>query len=126
MSKRAEREIKRISIRYNLEQKKDKKVWDVLHDFKEVGYTSRQEFINDALLHYHKWLEAKEAASLPEGLESKFKRWMNEVLSDKVVNIADDRLRADNNPVKAEVENTGITDEEKETFDKSFDFLSSL
>lgn len=120
MGKRDGREIKRISIRYNLEQEKDRKVWDILHSLDTVDYISRQEFMNNAIIHYRKWLEAKEAAALPEGMETKFKRWMKEVLFESGVNITTERQEA------SDIKSTKVIDEKEEAFDKSLDFLSPL
>lgn len=72
--------MKRTSLRFNLHKEKSRNAWEALEDYKQFGYTSRQDFIRDAVTVYHGWLVKGNLPYTREELESEMKRWIQEVM----------------------------------------------
>lgn len=84
--------MKRSTIRFYLKNPKSRKAWDALGDYERFGYSTRQDFIQDAITAYHGWLESGTLPYTRSELESEMKRWMREVLMECSIPIQEQEL----------------------------------
>jgi len=113
-----------------MNRKRDKEVWELLHNLEDTGYSSLQDFIHDALLHYYKWVSEGRVPYLRSEIEAEFKRWMREVLSLEGVSINQGASAGANESPTAKKSEPGKEPEaveiEADTMSRAFDFLSTL
>jgi len=122
-----------------MNRKEDKEIWDMLRNLEAVGYTSLQEFANDAFSHYYKWLLERRVPYLRSEIEADFKRWMQEVLSLKEICISragEDKANgyssvetvkeAGKKVRKKAGEESETVEIEEDTMNRAYDFLSTL
>lgn len=122
--------LKRTSIRCNMSRKRDKEVWELLHNLTDTGYSSSQEFIHDALLHYYNWVLEGRVPYLRSEMEAEFKRWMGEVLTAKGVSISSEGTAGASGSPPGKMEEQAIKPKvaeiEEDAMNRAYDFLSTL
>lgn len=131
----SEQEVKRASFRFYLNRKEDKAIWDMLRNLEPVGYTSMQEFANDAFSCYYNWLLNQRVPYLRSEIEADFKQWMREVLATEgtcVVRAGQATASGDSGAAAVKPDDANMQKEEPEaaieedTLNRAYDFLSTL
>lgn len=124
--------IKRISLRFNLQEQKSLKAWNALHNLREVDYNIIQEFIIDAILKYYEWLHERTEPYNRAEFEERIKELMREVIAESL--LPDKRSmdhKSENKSVKSR-KRKAVPDIKEEfviddtAMNQAMDFLSTL
>lgn len=116
--------IRRSSLRFNLDKEKSREAWECLHCIDMFGYESMQDFILDAVIAFFDWKKNGTAPYKRIEIEEEFKRWMREVLEGRVCVTSEPQ-----EALTAETTSQDVVEEveiENSIFDLANDFLSAL
>lgn len=128
-------EVKRASFRFYMNRKEDKEIWDMLRNLESVGYTSMQDFANDAFSCYYNWLLERRVPYLRSEIEADFKEWMREVLATEGIGVVREgqattggdlgvaAAKPDDGNIQKEEPEAAI---EEDALNRAYDFLSTL